>query len=82
MIEVTKACKVDCFYESKGFLRCSIGKLGTCEPSLETFVVQLGTFVVRLGNWERVNWEKNRMVKIYFLKLPADRFWLTSKSCS
>ena len=54
MIEVTKACKVDCFYESKGFLRCSIGKLGTCEPSLETFVVQLGTFVVQLGNWERV----------------------------
>ena len=31
---------------------------------------------------ERVNWKKNRMVKIYFLKLPAKRFWLTSKSCS
>ena len=26
--------------------------------------------------------KKNRMVKIYFLKLPANRLWLTSKSCS
>ena len=30
---------------------------------------------------ERVNWKKKRMVKIYFLKLPANRFWLTSRSC-
>ena len=38
------------------------------------------SFVVRYRE-ERVKWKKNRMVKIYFLKLPSDRFWLTSKSC-
>ena len=31
---------------------------------------------------ERVNWEKKGWCKNLFLKLPANRFWLTSKSCS
>ena len=34
---------------------------------------------------ERVNWGEgggDRMVKIYFLKLHANRPWLTLKSCS
>ena len=38
------------------------------------------SFIVRYIE-ERVNLKKNRRLKIYFLKLPANRFWLTSKSC-
>ena len=41
---------------------------------------------VGLYREERVIWKKktkkNRMMKIYFLKLSANRFWLTLKSCS
>ena len=37
------------------------------------------SFVVRYGE-ERVNWEKKQDGEnIYILKLPANRFWLTSK---
>ena len=37
------------------------------------------SFVVRYGE-ERVNWEKKQDGEnIYILKLPGNRFWLTSK---
>ena len=45
------------------------------------FMKARDSFVVRFRE-ELVNWKKNRMVKIYFLKLSANRFWLASKSCS
>ena len=37
------------------------------------------SFVVRYRE-ETCQLEKNRMVEIYFFKLPANRFWLASKS--
>ena len=42
------------------------------------FMKARDSFVVRYRK-ERVSWKKkNRMVKIYFLKLPGNRFWLAS----
>ena len=42
-----------------------------------TFMKVRDSFVVRYRE-DGVNWT----MRIYFLKLPANRFWLTSKSCS
>ena len=44
------------------------------------FMKARDSFVVQYRE-KCVNWEKNRTVKNFFLKLPANRFWLTSKSC-
>ena len=46
-----------------------------------TFMKVRDSFVVRCRE-DDVNWKENRTMRIYFLKLPANRFWLTSKSCS
>ena len=53
----------------------------TTRASKVAFKKARDSLVVLYGD-ERVNWEKKRMVKIHFLKLPANRFWLTSKCCS
>ena len=34
------------------------------------------------ANWKNKQTNKNRMVRICFLKLPPNRVWLISKSCS
>ena len=45
------------------------------------FMKARDSFVVRYRK-ERADWKKTGWWKFYFLKLPANRFWLTSKSCS
>ena len=45
------------------------------------FMKARDSFAIRYRE-KRVNWEKSRIVKTYFSRLPANRLWLTSKRCS
>ena len=53
-----------------------VWKLANQATLNEADVIEI-TKLCKVAFMKARDWEKNRMVKIYFLKLPANRFWLT-----